>query len=148
MRCRPLVPLLAALTVLATGCGDVDRDTYVEKNRALLQEVPVYPGEVVTRVSSESYNEKKDTIFAPVAPTTGYATTRLSELPDDVAPEAVASFYRRELTNGWQTVSVSRAPSVSMRADQAYMHILVRPGRVVVRVDHDCYKGDSTPHCF
>jgi hypothetical protein len=60
----------------------------------------------------------------------------------------VIRFYRRTLRRGWRVVDVSAAPSLSLRESDAYLHIHAGGGVVDLEVDHDRYKGRSSPACF
>jgi len=137
---------LLALSLVAAavaGCGGLDRDEYVDKNLALLKQVPAFPGARLVRVESAPY-EDGDT---PDADTIGYGTTRLYKLPDRASPNDVISFYRQAL-RGWRVVDLSMAPSLSLRKGDAYLHLLPSGEQLIVEIDHDCYKGGPSPRCF
>lgn len=140
------VVCVAALALVG-GCGDEDleRTPYVEKNLALLQAVPAYPSSKRVRFVSSPYREN-DTPDARVA---GYGTTRVDAISSATPPAAVIAFYRRTLArDGWRVVDLSKAPSISLRRRDAYLHILAGRGEVDVEADHNCYKGRSSPSCF
>jgi hypothetical protein len=142
---RPPAVALAAAAVLLSGCfggSGVDRDSYVKKNVALLKTLPTFPGARAGGFESGPYKGGD----SPGAKTIGYGTTR--DYTFSAAPARVIAFYRRALHGEWQLVDVSEAPSLSLRKGDAYVHILVGRGNAMVEIDHDCYKGGSSPRCF
>lgn len=138
--------LLAALVAVVAGCrGGIDRGAYVAKNVRLLDSLPVLAGARPVRTESSAY-ENNDT---PEARVVGFGTTRTYVLRSRLLPPQAIDAYARLLrTRGWGIVNRSTAPSVSARHGDAYAHVLSAPGRLLVEVDHDCYKGGSTPKCF
>jgi hypothetical protein len=135
---------LAAAAVLVSGCGDVDRDSYVKKNVAVLKTVPTFPGARPGGFESGPYKGGDNA----GARTIGYGTTRIDTLPGATRPAKVIAFYRRALRGAWQIVDDSAAPSLSLRKGDAYLHVLPGGGEVYLEIDHDCYKGGSSPRCF
>jgi hypothetical protein len=135
-----------AIAAVAVGCGgggdDVDRDGYVKENLALLRTLPSFPGARLGRVEALPYkaNEQSDAVA-------GYWAARTDRLPTGVRPAAVIAYYRRELRREWRIDDISKAPSISLRKGDAYLHVLAGGGVVDVEVDHDCYKGGSSPTC-
>ena len=142
---RRLPAVLAAAAALVAGCGGgVDRDSYVEKNLALLKTVPPFPGASLVKVDSAPYKGSD----IPGARTIGYGTTRVYAVSAATPSTAVIAFYRRALRGAWRVLDVSAAPSVSLRSGDAYLHVFAGDGQVFVEIDHDCYKGGSSPRCF
>jgi hypothetical protein len=139
--------IAVAIAAVVVGCGDdsndVDRRSYVKQNLALLKTVPVFPGARLGKVESVAYkaSEQSDAIV-------GFGTIRSDALPARARPSAVVAFYRRELGREWRVVDISKAPSISLRKGDSYLHVLAGGGVVDVEVDHDCYKGGSSPVCF
>jgi hypothetical protein len=140
---RRLLALSLVVVAAVAGCGGLDRDEYVDKNLALLKQVPAFPGARLVRVESAPY-EDGDTSDAD---TIGYGTTRLYKLPDRTSPNDVITFYRQTL-RGWRVVDLSMAPSLSLRKGDAYLHVLPSGEQLIVEIDHDCYKGGPSPRCF
>jgi hypothetical protein len=138
-----LVAVLSVLALLVSGCGGIDRDRYVARNVALLNSLPFVPGARATRTDSSPY-KNNDTAAAH---TIGYGTTRLYRLPRRVTPERAVRFYRTHLV-GWKVEDVSAAPSLSVSRGDAYVHVLAGGGKLYVEVDHDRFKGGSSPRCF
>lgn len=145
MAVRSLIGVVVLATALA-GCGGsaVERGSYVRSNVVLLNTVPVFPGASLRTVSSSPY---KGTEFAG-ADTIGYGTTRTFALRRSASPKNVIAFYRRALLGRWQLVATSAGQYGSWRNGDAYLHILAGPRRLLVVVDHDCYKGGPSPRCF
>ena len=102
------------------------------------------PGARLVKVDSAPYKGSD----VPGAGTVGYGTTRVYAVSAGTSATAVIAFYRRALRGAWREVDVSAAPSVSLRSGDAYLHVLAGRGRVFVEIDHDCYKGGSSPRCF
>ena len=141
---RPL--LLACLAALVAGCGagdDVERGPYVSANLALLDTLPAVPGARVIGTSSSAYRDGDN----PGARTAGYGTSREYRLPRGTSGAAAVDHYRRALTPAWTEVAGSRE-YVSLRRGDAYLHVLAGRGRLSAEIDADCYKSDSSPHCF
>lgn len=130
-----------------TGCGGVDKADYLFKNRGLFLEVPDYPGARLLSAGSWPHKRWRDSLLAPLAPVTGYSSTRTYRLPRGASPRAVIDFYDHRLGDDWQTVAKARARYLSTRRGDAYLHILVSPTRIRLSLDHDCYKGGSAPSC-
>jgi hypothetical protein len=138
-----LVLVVAAMHV--GGCGsDVDRAPYVEKNQALLESVPSFPGAKQGGFESTPYKGSDNSGAAII----GYGTTRVDTLPAGTRTAKAIAFYRRALGGTWEIVDVSEAPSLSLRKGDAYLHLLFGGGEVLAEIDHDCYKGGSSPRCF
>ena len=142
--------LLAATTSalgLATACGSGARDEvrapYVRKNLALLRSIPVVPHAKLVQTASTPYREREQ----DDAPVKGYGTTQVYNLPNGTHAESAIDFYRRALAGRWTEVAGSDE-YVSLKRGDAYLHILAGRGQLYVEVDHDCYKGDPSPHCF
>jgi hypothetical protein len=138
--------LLAVVVMMLAGCDrGIDRDAYVEKNVRLLDSLPVLPGARPARTESSPYSNN-DT---PGAQVVGFGTTRTFVLPPRLLPpQAIDAYARLLAARGWEVVDRSMVPSVSARHRDAYVHVLAAPREVLVEVDHDCYKGSSTPQCF
>jgi hypothetical protein len=115
----------------------------VRENLALLGSLPVVPRAQLIRTTSNPYREHE----RDAAPVEGYGTTHIYNLPSGAAAESAIDFYRRALNGRWTEVAGSDE-YVSLRRGDAYLHILAGRGRLYVEIDHDCYKGDSSPHCF
>jgi hypothetical protein len=142
--CRSLA-LLAVAGALACGCDrGVDRDRYVERNMALLKTLPAFPGARLVKFASTPYKGNE----LPGARTIGYGTTGVYSVSSATRPRSVIAFYRRALRGSWRVVDISAAPSISLQKGDAYLHVLSGPGEVLVEVDHDCYKGGTSPRCF
>jgi hypothetical protein len=135
----------SALVVTACGSGAQDevRAPYVRENLALLRSIPAVPHAKLVRTESNPYRESEQ----DDAPVTGYGTTRVYNLSRGTHAESAVGFYRRALADRWTEVAGSRE-YVSLKHGDAYLHILAGRGRLDVEVDHDCYKGDASPHCF
>jgi hypothetical protein len=143
-----VVPVMVTVA-LAAGIGacetkaDVARGPYVRQNLATLKSIPAFPRARLVRVGHVPWrsSERDD------APVEGYATTKIYNLPRGVRPEAAIRFYRRALASQWTQVAGSHEYT-SLRNNDAYLHVLAGRGRVYLEMDHDCYKGDESPHCF
>jgi hypothetical protein len=140
-----LVAAAALFAIGVVGCGpDVDRDSYVAKNLALLNTVPAFPGARLVTVDSAPYRLTE----LPGAGIAGYGTVRAYRLPAGTKARAVISFYRRALQPEWEFVAGSPDRYVSLHRGDAYLHILPGAGNVAVEIDHDCYKLLGTMGCF
>lgn len=133
-----------AIAALAAGCDegdDVERESYVRANVALLRAVPEFPGARLGKVEALPYraSEQSDAIA-------GYWASRIDRVPGGTRPAGVIAYYQREL-RPWQVVDLSKAPSISLRKGDAYLHVLAGGGVVHIEVDHDCYKGGASPRC-
>lgn len=144
-----MAAVLATTTsaLVATACGSGARDEarapYVRENLALLRSLPVVPHAKLIRTGSNPYREREQ----DHAPVKGYGTTQVYSLPSRTHAESAIGFYRRALNGRWTEVAGSHE-YVSLKRGDAYLHILAGRGRLYVEVDHDCYKGDHSPHCF
>ena len=133
------------LVFTCAACGRaVDRNDYVQKNLRLLDSLPTPGGAHPLRTDSQGYPGRD----APGADIIGYGTTRTYSLSPKMDAGNIVAFYRRSLREPWQVVDVSAAPSVSLRRGDSYIHVLAGKRRLFVEVDHDCFKGDSSPRCF
>ena len=83
-------------------------------------------------------NEQSDAVA-------GYWSARTDKLPDGTKAGAVVRYYQRELRAEWRVEDISKAPSISMRKGDAYLHVLVGGGVVDVEVDHDCRPNCGGP---
>ena len=106
----------------------------------MLRSLPTYPGAQAGKVELLPYkaNEQSDAIA-------GYWSSRTDRLPAGTKAGAAIRFYRRELQEDWQIEDISKAPSISMRKGDAYLHVLAGDGEVDVEVDHDCTPGCGGP---
>ena len=144
-----IAAILAVTTsaLVATACGTGARDEarapYVRENVALLTSLPVVPHAKLVRTASNPYREREQ----DDAPVKGYGTTQVYNLPNGTHAESAIDFYRRALDGRWTEVAGSDE-YVSLKRGDAYLHILAGGGRLYVEIDHDCYKGDPSPHCF
>jgi hypothetical protein len=130
-------------TACASGARDEARAPYVRENLALLRSLPVVPHAKLVRTASNAYREREQ----DDAPVKGYGTTQVYNLPSGTHAASAIHFYRRALDGRWTEVAGSDE-YVSLKRGDAYLHILAGRRRLYVEVDHDCYKGDPSPHCF
>jgi hypothetical protein len=135
-----LVVVVVVVALVPAGCGDVDRESYTEKNVSLLRTLPTYPGaRPVGKVDHSGYkaNEHSDAIV-------GYFSSRTFKLPAGTKAGAAVRYYQRELDD-WKVEDISKAPSISLRKGDAYLHVLAGEGEVDLEVDHDCTPGCGGP---
>ena len=114
----------------------------MKANVALLRALPAFPGARLGKVEALPYraDEQSDAIA-------GYWASRIDRPPGGTSPATVIAYYQRELRPAWQVVDLSKAPSLSARKGDAYVHVLAGGGVVHIEVDHDCYKGGASPRC-
>jgi len=135
---------VVVIAAVASGCADdssdLDRESYGKKNLALLRSLPTYPGARPGKVELLPYkaNEQSDAIA-------GYWSSRTDKLPSGTKAGAAVRYYQRELRPDWEVEDISKAPSISMRKGDAYLHVLAGSGEVDVEVDHDCTPGCGGP---
>ena len=145
---------VVGLLMLALGCagcgdsGDVDRDSYVAQNQALLQTIPSFPGAKQRgKVESSGYKlaDRAD------APTAGYSTSRTDRLPPRTSRSRVLAYYRRKLRPDWRPDRSLPGGAgsfwMNLRNGDAHLYVEVGGGVVDLSVDHDCFKGGRTPRC-
>ena len=122
----------------------VDRDSYVAANKAVLAELPTFPGSDVISVRSSSYSGGDSAWSPPI----GYVTTQLVALPANATPEEVAAFFERELRPEWTLVeklSESQdggGPVLNFRRGSAFLSVNLeswRAGILEVAVDHGAF---------
>src|SRR4029077_11789267 len=132
-----LLITVAGLVVVACGASThVERGPYLAQNAALLRTLPAFPQARLVQVGSSPWKTSDD----EGAAIGGYFTTRIYALPPATDGATAISFYRRALTPNWTEVAGS-TEYVGMKRGDAYLHVLAGRGRVLVEVDHDCYKG-------
>lgn len=140
--CVAAAAVILAVAMLATGLGyGVNRDRYVAANRALFEELPMYPGARLTSVSSHEYRASE----SPWSPVRGYVTLFLLDLPSDTDPEHVAAFYERKLAGEWHLMEkiteppFAAGPILNFRRGEARLSVNLeswRGGVLEIAVDH------------
>lgn len=93
--------LFAALAVAFTLACGADKDDYVRENERILEELPVFPGAVVERLTSNPYDEPEGS-GAPPYEVIGYTTNVVYEAPPDATAQQVIDFYAERLAGGWE----------------------------------------------
>jgi hypothetical protein len=91
-----------AVGVLAIGgCGgDVDRDSYVQRNESIRESLPAFPGSTLVSVE-HSPNRRVD--GDREGPIVSYGTTVDYRVHAGTRPKVVSAFYKRRL-KGWHVV--------------------------------------------
>ena len=141
-----VVIALAAFTIGCDGAsGDVDRDSYVAQNRALLRTIPAFPrANRGTKTTSSAYQLTELTDA-----TAGYLTSRTDRLPRSTPPSLVLAYYRRKLRPDWRLdrslPGVVGSYWMNLRNGDAFLYVMVGGGVVDLEIDHDCFKGG--PSC-
>jgi hypothetical protein len=143
---RPL-PHIAALagTALAASvlaCGDDDA-TYVERNEALLEELPVPPGAELVEIQSSPYYDER----AGPEPV-GYTTNAIYSPPEGWDAERVLDFYGAELGDEWRRTEET-SPIVDIASGETTGSVAVLlldddPAQVSVNPDN----MESSPPTF
>jgi hypothetical protein len=106
-----VVLVVAATAIAISGCGDVDRDPYVQRNEEIRKALPKYPGARPISVEHSPARSGPD----GKGPVVSYGTTVIYRVPPRTRPQDVADFYSRRL-NGWRLVQ--GPPNLSRRALQ------------------------------
>jgi len=144
---------VAAVVVLVSGCGVVDRAGYVRENERLLASLPTYPGaQPILQESTPDYDtaDGERLSLLPRA----YTTRVIYRLPPGTRDAAVFAFYRRAL-RGWHAhigepsviVEVSKSGEFQFRraevdaisfsrGSESVVVNSVRGPRIAVFVDH------------
>ena len=107
------------MAMACSGGAGVDRDEYVEANRALFDQVPRFPGSTVVDEVSTPYRMFES------APPVGYGTRFVLALPAAVAPRDVVAFFEAELNPEWKLVDRLDGPVLNYRRDAATLSINV-----------------------
>jgi hypothetical protein len=161
----PVVVVLAALGALYVGGEpDVDRTAYIQKNRALLGDLPRFPGAQLVRVEHTPTRYQYDLCCGSFI--SGYVTDATYQSPEGTTADAVTQFYESELPLiGWRKNSWGSYPAGWPRVVKGknnVMHIgyqfgdagasvslipfirgnvIVRGGRFMISVDHGGYRS-------
>jgi hypothetical protein len=119
-----LLPL--SVTVVAVGCGnEVDKDAYVERNRTIVQSLPVFPEAKQLGMRSSPYRDPEKTETDQT--TVGYITTVAYGVPRGTKTRAIENFYKRRL-RGWRLVEDFGRPVQAVSAPRTRERPSTRQG--------------------
>jgi len=100
-RTKLLAVVLVAHGLIVGGCaGDVDRDSYVQRNEAIRKSLPTFPGATLVRVEHNPIRKIEGEDPGPIV---SYGTGVDYRVHAGTRPKVVSSFYKRRL-EGWRVV--------------------------------------------
>ena len=131
------IALALAVLGLAGGCfggsSGVDRDEYVDANRAILDQLPRFPGLEPLEELSAAYRVEEN------GPIVGYGTVIVVKVPNDAGPGDVLAYYRKHLASEWELTETLDGPVLNYRRGDASASINLeswRGGEMEIAVDH------------
>jgi hypothetical protein len=96
-----LLAALAAPALIVAACaGDVDRDSYVERNEAIRKSLPTFPGAILVSVEHSPNRRVEGDDLGPIV---SYGTIVDYRVHAGTRPKVVSAFYKRRL-EGWRVV--------------------------------------------
>ncbi len=115
---RILTILPFVLILFAVACN-VDKDSQITANNALIDKLPIFPHAREISRGSSGYEFEED-LFGG---TDGYTTTATFLVPSGTKASAVAEFYARiSLPSGWQRILGAH---LFICADQGELRVVV-----------------------
>jgi hypothetical protein len=97
MRLR-LAVLVASVLTIGACAGDVDRDSYVQRNEAIRKSLPAFPGATMISVEHNPNRVSSDAFEGRIV---SYGTGVCYRVHAGTRPREVADFYQRRL-KGWR----------------------------------------------
>ena len=112
-----VLAVISLVLMLLAGCdlvgSGVDRDGYVARNRAILDQLPRFPGSIERDEGSTPYRAEES------GPIVGYGTRVVLELPPGSRVDEVVSYFRTHLGHRWRLVERLDGPVVNYRSGDA-----------------------------
>jgi len=141
--------LLVASVLTVAGCsGDVDRDSYVQRNEAVRKSLPTFPGATLVSVEHSPARSGPD----GGGPIVSYGTIVDYRVHAGTRPKKVAGFFERQL-KGWRITRRNQTStrwwvrgnaSIALNMDDLLPNVRDnsrgKGGRIfTVVIDHDYY---------